>query len=428
MSLKPKFIIGIISLAGILCFSNSWASHLGAIYPEIKILYVPAEYPTIQGAINAALAGDEVSVSPGTYHETIVLKPWVAVRSEGSKEEHLNHDAARRTIIDGKGALKPVVEGADGAVLDGFTLTGLGKVDHHLPDHPHGVQCRGNSPIIINNIVHHMGGTAIGTHVEKDREAAPYIANNIIHHNQGLGIGNNHESAATLVGNIVYANGEVGIGIRNGAHPLIEDNIVYDNGWAGIGVRDGGFPIIRGNKVYNNGVSKSASMGAGIGIANTFVPIVENNEVFSNYLGGIGLRQGATAVIRNNRTYKNRYAGIGLDGAVSVLIENNEIHHNKRGGIGITNNSSAVIIKNKIYGNENAGIAPSGNQQIITEANIIHDNGEPYSATPPKMTRTNRGDRVFTRDEAGGINEPLGLPDPSFYEWTQQNNNNTNKK
>ncbi len=420
MSLKPKFIIGIISLAVILCFGNSRASHLGAHYPEIKILYVPAEYPTIQGAIDAAQAGEEVSVSPGTYYETIVLKAWVVVRSEGSEEEHLNHQAARRTTIDANGALKPVVEGADGAVIDGFTLTGLGKVNHHLPDHPHGVECRGSSPIIINNIVHHMGSTGIGTHVLDGKEAAPYIGNNIIHHNEGLGIGNNHESAATVVGNIVYANSEVGIGIRNGAHPLIEYNIVYNNGWAGIGARDGSFPIIRGNKVYNNGVSKSASLGAGIGIANTFVPIVEDNEVFSNYLGGIGLRKGATAVIRNNETYRNRYAGIGLDGAVSVLIESNKIHHNKRGGIGITNNSSAVIRKNEIYGNENAGIAPSGNQQIITEANIIYENGEPYSAAPPDMTTTNRGGRIFTRDEAGGMNEPLGLPDPSFYEWTRQ--------
>ncbi len=406
-----KFLIGIITLG--VFISNPKLS-------TAKTLHVPSEYSTIQGAIDSAQAGDEVLVSPGRYYETIQLRDWIAVRSEGSTAEHLDHTAARRTIIDANGILKAVVEGADGAVIDGFTLTGLGKVNHHVPGHPHGVQCRGNSPVIINNIIHHMGSTGIGSHMDNGKVAAPYIANNIVHSNQGLGIGNNHESAATVIGNTVYNNTEVGIGSRNGAHPLIENNIVYSNGWAGIGTRVGGFPSIRGNTVYKNGTTRSASQGAGIGIAETFVPIVENNEVFSNYLGGIGLRRGATAIIRNNKTYRNRYAGIGLDGAISVLIENNEIFENKRGGIGVTNNSSAVIRHNNIYGNENAGIAPSGNQKIITEGNFLRDNGEPYSGAPPD--KTDPSDTTFTTDKAGGIEKPLGLPDPSFFDWTRQGN------
>lgn len=405
------------SLAAIIC-SVIFLSLTGASWA--KIIHVPDDYPKIQEAINAAQAGDTVLVSPGKYIERIFLKEWVAVRSEGSEAEHLDHTAARRTIIDAGGQTDgAVVEGADGAVIDGFTLTGLGKVNHHLPGHPHGVQCRGASSVIINNIVHHMGSTGIGSHMNKGKNASPFIANNIVHHNQGLGIGNNHESSATVVGNIVYGNTEVGIGIRNGAHPLVENNIVYSNGWAGIGTRVGGFPSIRNNKIYNNGTTKSPSKGAGIGIAETNVPIIENNEVYSNYLGGIGVRRGGTAVIRNNKSYNNRYAGIGLDSAVSVLIENNEIYNNRRGGIGITNNSSAVIRHNNIYNNENAGIAPSGNQKIITLGNTLHNNGEPYSGAPPD--KTDPDDTTFTRDAAGGIEEPLGLPDPSFFEWTKQN-------
>jgi len=35
------------------------------------ILHVPGDYPTIQAAIDAAVAGDTVLVDPGTYVETI---------------------------------------------------------------------------------------------------------------------------------------------------------------------------------------------------------------------------------------------------------------------------------------------------------------------------------------------------------------------
>jgi parallel beta-helix repeat protein len=418
MQLKDKLIfLGVISLAMLLGFRGVCRA---------KVLRVPAEYPTIQGAIDAAQAGDTVEVAPGTYYETIVLKEWVTVRSEGTEREHRDHTAARRTIIDGGGKLKPVVEGADGAVLDGFTLTGLRKVDHHIPGHPHGVQCRGTSPIIINNIIHHMGSTGIGSHVMNGRPAAPYIANNIVYANQGLGIGNNHDSAATIIGNRVYDNTESGIGARNGAHPLIADNIVYSNGWVGIGARDGGFPTIVNNRVYNNGQARLPDRGAGIGIKAAYVPLLEGNTIYSNRFAGIGMRRKASAVIRNNQSYHNGYAGIGLDAAVSVLIENNHIYGNGKAGIGMTNNSSAVITGNHIHHNVNAGISPRTEHNVVMGNNNLHDNGEPFSGEPPEMTRPDYNPLTGVKDEQ--TPPPPGLPSPSFFEWTKQKNQEKKKK
>lgn len=392
-----------------------------------RVLHVPAEYKTIQGAIDAAQAGDTVEVAPGKYYETLKLKDWVAVRSQGTEKEHLNHTAARRTIVDADGELKPVVEGAEGAVIDGFTLTGLGKVDHHVPGHPHGVQCRGASAIIINNIIHHMGSTGIGNHVKDGKPSNSYIANNIVYANQGLGIGCNHESAPTVIGNRVYGNTEAGIGIRNGAHPLVADNIVYSNGWLGIGTRMGGFPTIVNNRVYNNGVAKLPDRGAGIGVKGANAILIEGNIIYSNRFAGIGLRRKGSAVIRNNQSFKNGYAGIGMDSAVSVVVEGNHIYSNGKAGIGMTNETSGVIISNNhIHHNINAALSPRTEHSIVVQNNDIHDNGEPYSGDPPEITDPNYNPLTGTIDKQSPA--PPGLPSGSFFNWIKQSEQQEKKK
>ena len=191
-------IPSILALTLAVSANGAW----GAVYK------VPGDFATIGEAIAKSRSGDTVIVAPGTYYEHLELKPGVVLRAKGTVQERRNHITARRTIIHGKkGVKKTVVEGADGAVLDGFTLTGLDKVDHHQPGHPHGIQCRGTSSIIINNIVHHMGSTGIGNHAGKNGErSAPYIANNIVYANYGLGIGCNHNSSPTIVGYIIYFN------------------------------------------------------------------------------------------------------------------------------------------------------------------------------------------------------------------------------
>jgi parallel beta-helix repeat protein len=364
-----------------------------------RVLRVPAEYQSIQSAIDAAQAGDTVEVAPGTYYETIILKEWVTVRSEGTEEEHRNHTAARRTIVDAHGEQKPVVEGADGAVIDGFTLTGVGQVDHHQPGHPHGVQCRGTSPIILNNIIYNIGSTGIGSHVKEGRQAAPYIENNIIYSNYGLGVGNNHESSATIVNNVIYSNKELGIGSKNGSHALIQGNRVYNNGLSGIGAKDGAFPTIVGNECYNNGTSRVLFMGAGISMQNTYVPLVGGNRSHDNYMAGLGMRAGAKGVVVGNDFYKNGTIGVAImDGAQAELkdnlihdnplgglrmdstaraqVENNKIYHNGMGGIIISSDTEASIKGNEIYDNLGAGIAPTkpGPKMLIEDNHIHHNN------------------------------------------------------
>ena len=83
-------------------------------------LHVPAEHPTIQGAIDAAKAGDRVLVAAGTYREAIDFK-GKAITVESA-------DTAATTLIDASYLDASVVRFVSGedrsSVLDGFTLTG----------------------------------------------------------------------------------------------------------------------------------------------------------------------------------------------------------------------------------------------------------------------------------------------------------------
>lgn len=75
-----------------------------------------AEFPSIQAAIDAALAGDAVEVAAGIYHEHIVMKSDVDVTGAG----------AERTTIAGNAALGSSVVQFDNVVnatLSGFEIT-----------------------------------------------------------------------------------------------------------------------------------------------------------------------------------------------------------------------------------------------------------------------------------------------------------------
>ena len=83
-------------------------------------IYVPADEQTIQQAIDVAVNGDEIVVSPGTYNESIdLLGKAITVRSEMG---------APATTIDASGLNTAAVVFQSGettsTILEGFTLTG----------------------------------------------------------------------------------------------------------------------------------------------------------------------------------------------------------------------------------------------------------------------------------------------------------------
>lgn len=255
------------------CFSFLLSSPLCAQ----RVHQVPYDFDTIQGAIDAAAAGDTVLVEPGIYRERISFR--------GRALLLLSRAGPAVTVIDGDASGTVVSfrqgEGTD-AVLDGFTITGGSH-----PRDAGGIHVYGASPTLRNNIVRaNVGGR------------------------RGHGISLVNSASAWIEGNQISGNHSWPDG--NGA-----------GGGGGIGVEGSGAVEIRGNRISDNRVQRYSS-GGGINLVNAGVVRIVGNRIEGNQArlsgGGIAIYGNSGARIENNLVIDNRLSQPGHGGGVQWLI------------------------------------------------------------------------------------------------------------
>jgi hypothetical protein len=352
---------------------------------------VPNDHNSIQSAIDAAAAGDVILVGPGTYKERIRLKSDVTVRSVGNNQRgETGLKRAEATVIDGGGetGIGPGVAMAEGATLDGFTVTNVGTYDdaewtkHHKTqgeDQAHepigqpgtaGIGVVGVTCVIKNNIVHHIGYSGIAIQSVQGRRCSPHVFQNVCYRNMGGGIGCMKKSTAIVEENTCFENFYAGIG-HDDASPLVIRNECYGNVRAGIGISEGSQPIVRDNHCYKN-----RRAGIGVRTGSTTRPVIENNDCYENDMAGIGAREEAAPIIRGNRCYRNALAGIGSRTHATPTIIGNECYENKATGIGQMSDANTVLIGNYCHHNGKSGIGftacKSGRSSVLN--NRLIDN------------------------------------------------------
>ena len=132
--------------------------------PAATQIQVPADFATIQAAIDAATAFDTVLVAPGTYVENLHI--------EGKSTRLASHylldgdpEHIRTTIIDGSNPAHPdsasvirLVNAGDALVM-GFTITGgkgtkwQDQADGHNYREGGGILTEGGQPRIYSNLI-----------------------------------------------------------------------------------------------------------------------------------------------------------------------------------------------------------------------------------------------------------------------------------
>jgi serine protease len=197
------------------CVSISAAVLLFLFSPPARsqnTLNVPADYPTIQSAINAANNGDTVLVAPGTYVENINFN--------GKAITVISSGGAATTIIDGNHNGTVVTFNHSetlSTVLSGFTIrngfrSGLWGA---------GIAVTSASPTITANVItSNHAAVAIGIYVDS---GSPLISNNTITNNDQTGAGD---------GGLGGGGIEVAGSSSGPANPQIINNTITNNGVA----------------------------------------------------------------------------------------------------------------------------------------------------------------------------------------------------
>jgi parallel beta-helix repeat protein len=258
---------------------------------------VPQDSPTIQAAIDAAVAGDTVQVSPGTYVERIdFLGKEITVQSTGGPAT---------TIIDGDqagGVVRMVAGDGQTPVLRGFTIR------------------NGNEPFDGGGIFT-SGGPAL---IEGNR-----VTGNIGCDGAGIAAA---FSSATIRGNLVADN---------------RPNCSGGTGGGGINLRGDGTVQVLGNEVRGN---VTAADGGGISLFAAGTPTISGNTISGNAAepgrdgGGISLVNSSNALISNNFIVGNSGAeGGGIFWLVPFGDPGPNVVNNTIAGNSASTNGSAVF-------------------------------------------------------------------------------------
>lgn len=245
-------------------------------------ILVPADQPTIQQGINAAVDGDTVLVSPGVYHE--------AINISGKNIGVVSVAGPKTTIIDAQrtGTVVTIAGTLVGRQmrLEGFTIKNGGG----------GIVVWGGSPTIVGNIITtNVGCDCVGVDVEF---ASPLLVSNIIAGNfrsgcsggiGGGGIGVKGAGSVEIVHNIITNNSTTsyggGIALFSAGNPLIRENFI---GW-NVGSSGGGVSIENDSTstFLNNVFIGNQASGGGGGIYSTVPggargPYIINNTFADN--------------------------------------------------------------------------------------------------------------------------------------------------
>ena len=309
-----------------------------------RTVNVPADVPTIQGAIDAAAAGDTIVVAPGTYRERLDFKgKAIEVRSSAGPAS---------TIVDGGGTGTTVVFKSGetrGSVLRGFTITGgyVPRTEGFWPLFGAGIAIDGASPVIVGNVVK----------------------------------GNRTEG---------FLGG--GIGAMEGASPLIQDNhvLLNDAGPAlGGGIAAGG-----GAEIVRNVIEKNtASAGGGLDL-HWGTPVVRNNLIRENQAtgegGGLFLWDTERALVVNNLIVGNTAAQgggglswVGRGGREIAHVLNNTIAGNEAPeGTAVADSTDWVTLTNNIMvGRAGASVVHcpwSENRMRLSHNDVYNGTASPY--------------------------------------------------
>ncbi len=195
-------------------------------------IVVPADQPTIQGAIDKALDGDTVIVEDGLYKENLVIKSSLVLRTRNGPEKTIVEP------LEAKNDIIQVLEVPGGVTVSGFTLRGSLAAGLHIIKSP--------GSKVFNNM-----STANNYGVQIERSDRLTIKDNTLNANDtGLYISFSDE--VLIEGNEASSNTNAGILLHSSHKGALTGNATNRNMWNGITLSSSNDNVVKGNKALKN--------------------------------------------------------------------------------------------------------------------------------------------------------------------------------
>jgi hypothetical protein len=299
----------------IFCISLTLLVSSSTVLAEDRL--VPGEYLTIQAGIDAAVDGDTVVVSQGTYNENVVINKGVILTSTNPDDPAV----AGNTIIDAGGSDSAVTfSGGDPNntySLEGFTITGGNSA---------GIKCQsGNITIsncIVTNNIHYTPSAGKGGGIS-NISANLTVIDCTFTGNTAFGSGNNggygggifSDNGELLVVGCQFignSSGQEGGAIANDYNKTtIKDSVFIDNSSdTGGAINSSHYPLITSNCTFINNMARLGGAVYQKGL----------------YLGDMTCRINNCTLYENIATEYGGAAGIGYEG--NLVIRNSILWNN----------------------------------------------------------------------------------------------------
>jgi len=349
---------------------------------------VPADFLTIQQAINAASNGDIIVVAAGTFVENINFNgKAITVQGAGSRPPA----NTPFTLIDGSngGPCCTIASGetASSVLMDIELSYGTGKLVGSKRLGGGLFIGKASSPTIDNaGIGRNTADLGAGVYIDKNCNPAfidTLVANNVTA-NKGTGggvyaLGNPTFDNCRIAENTATYGTGGGIYLGNSTSVITNSTFDKNHSWYGGGLHiNGGTPTVTGTLFEENEVITAPinGEGGGMGITGKGSPVVSGNEFRFNaaHSGGGIYTYDATPIVLSNLIHDNTAgttsSGFGFGGGMSLgktggKFELNQIYYNAGtlgGGVSTRSSTTSTLLNNVIDHNDadSAGIGVGG--------------------------------------------------------------------
>jgi parallel beta-helix repeat protein len=293
-------------------------------------LRVPSQYATIQEAVDACNAGDEILIASGTYGGSTEL-PLVSI--SGKHGLTLRSETGNESTVLAGGSSVLIISDSYDINVQGLTLAN-GFVQNVLITGSAGVSIRDCSIADGSNPGDQKGGICIESPQSLGGLYYFEVSNSRICGNNGPGISSDfsqpwYDNHAYIISdNEICNNSSSGIRLQEWLlsfpSPVseIKRNKIHHNGWAGIHLNSTRSSIIEGNLVYRND---------GCGIYAAGWVSVRNNTIAANGNDGIQWAGSMIPTIERNIIVSSGNAGIRGDPRGVPIVDCNDVWNNMSG-------------------------------------------------------------------------------------------------